>query len=240
MAKVGSLSVYQSLKKAGVSSVFHIHTLNEQEVYKGIKQCFDNGIYPGSRSPVFLLNQALRDSIQKVKVVSIFRNPVERNISAFFDAFTLHMGVAPALYKGDLKTIEKAFHKKLQHNYAIDWYDTHFKEALGLDVYQYPFDTKKKYTILANDTAEVLLMDSQLIDSKKEELIQDFCEVASFKLRNVNVTSQATYAKLYADFKEYIRFRESYLNHQLDSKYTTHFFTQAARQALKAKWASDE
>ncbi len=238
MAKVGSLSVYQSLKKAGVSSVFHIHTLNKEEVIRGIKKCFDNGIYPGSRSPVILLNQALQDRSEKIKVVSIFRNPVERNISAFFDAFTLHMGVAPQDYKGDLETIEKAFHKKLQHNYAIDWYDSHFKEALGLDVYQYSFDTQKQYAILSNDIVEVLLLDSRLNDTKKEELIQDFCAVPNFQLQNVNVTSQAKHANLYADFKEYVRFRESYLNHQLDSKYTSHFFTQEDRQALKKKWTS--
>jgi len=240
MAKVGSLSVYQSLKKAGLTSVFHIHTLNEKEIENGIKQCFDNGIYPGSRSPVFLLNKALRDNKQKVKVVSIFRNPVERNISAFFDAFTLHMGVAPEQYKGDLETIEKVFHKKLQHNYAIDWYDTHFKEALCLDVYQYPFDKQKQFTMLSNDNVEVLLLDSRLNDAKKEELIKDFCDTANFQLQNVNVTAQAKHANLYADFKEYIRFRESYLNHQLDSKYASHFFTQEDRQALKNKWASSE
>ena len=240
MAKVGSLSVYQSLKKAGISSVFHIHTLNEQEVQKGIKQCFDNGIYPGSRSPVFLLNHALRESTEKVRVVSIFRNPVERNISAFFDAFNFHMGVSPEQYKGDLETIENTFHKKLQHNYAIDWYDTHFKKALGLDVYQYPFDTQKQHAILSNEKVEVLLMDSRLKDSKKEELIKDFCDTPNFQLSNVNVTSQAKHANLYADFKEYIRFRESYLNHQLDSKYASHFFTQGDRQALKNKWVSRE
>lgn len=240
MAKVGSLSVYHSLKKAGISSIFHIHTLNEQEVEKGVKQCLDTGIYPGSRSPVFLLNKAMRDCTSKVKVVSIFRNPVERNISAFFDAFNLHMGVAPEQYNGSLERIEKTFHKKLQHNYAIDWYDTHFKEALDLDVYQYPFDMQKQYALLTNDSFDVLLMDSRLHDSKKEELIQDFCAVPNFQLQNVNVTSQAKHANLYADFKEYIRFRESYLNHQLDSKYASHFFTQEDRQALKKKWIRGE
>lgn len=236
MAKVGSLSVYHSLKKAGVSPIFHIHTLNEEEIKAGDTRCFENGVYPNSRSPVFILNKALQQSTTKIKIISLFRNPIERNISAFFDAFQVHMGVAPEHYAGDLETLEKAFLEKLNHNYAIHWYDTHFMDGTGLDVYQTPFDTQKQYSILSNDRVEVLLMDSRLEDAKKEALVKDFCTLSNFHLQNVNVTAQAKHAQLYADFKSHIRFGENYLNQQINSKYATHFFTEEDKQMLVQRW----
>ena len=236
MAKVGSLSVYHSLKKSGLESVFHIHSLNEQEVQASIDFCAEHGIYPDSRSPVFLLNKALKNNKRKFKIISLFRNPIERNISAFFDAFKIYMGVTPTNYGGDMQALVKAFHQKVNHSYAVNWYDTHFLEGTGLDVYQTPFNTEKKYTVLENNRVEVILIDSQMDDSKKERLIADFLGLSHFALQNVNLTSQAKHAQLYSNFKAHIRFDKTYINQQLDSKYFNHFFTEEDKKGLIERW----
>ena len=236
MAKVGSLSVYQSLKKWGAAPVFHIHTLNETEIATSVQRCFDMGVYPDSRSPVSLLNKGVIHTERPYKVISLFRNPIERNISAFFDAFEVHMGMPANAYQGDLAHLEEVFYSKVNQRYAIDWYAQHFNTGIGIDVYQTPFDIDQKHMILKDDRVEVLLMDSRLVDSKKETLIADFCDIKTFKLKNVNVTSQLKHAGLYQAFKSHIRFRESYLKEQLNSRYFNHFFSTEDKQELVKNW----
>ena len=60
MAKVGSLSVYSSLKKQlPKTSLFHTHSLDLNEVSENVDLCFKNGVYPGSRSPAFLIQNEI-------------------------------------------------------------------------------------------------------------------------------------------------------------------------------------
>jgi len=236
MAKVGSLSVYQSLKIFSTAPVFHIHTLDETEIAAGAQKCFDNGVYPNSRSPVALLNTGVIKKGRPFKVISLFRDPIERNISAFFDAFEVHMGIPASRYQDDMHTLEDTFYTKVNHQYAIDWYDQHFKNGTGVDVYQTSFDVQKGFKIIKNDQCEILLLDSRMADKKKEALITDFCDLETFKLKNVNVTSQSKHADLYTMFKSHIRFRESYLNEQLNSRYFNHFFSTEDKQELVKNW----
>jgi len=96
MAKVGSSSVYHSLKKQSDIPCFHIHSLSIEEELQAKVICKEKGVYPGSRSPVFILHKYLLEKERTYKVISLVRNPIERNLSAFFEAFEIHMGV-PAL-----------------------------------------------------------------------------------------------------------------------------------------------
>ena len=238
MAKVGSLSVYTSLKKWNKAPVFHTHTLDENEVNKGEARCKAAGIYPDSRSPVSLLNEKLKTRTP-VKIISLFRNPIERNISAFFDAFRIHMGVPASQYKGGLQELETAFHRKVNHRYAIDWYDSHFYDGLGINLYDIPFDTHKKYLRLQSGTMDVLLLDSRLKDIQKEQLIKDFCDLPHFELRNVNIRQDSIEGTLYKQFKDYMLFNSAYLKSQLDTPYVNHFFTELDRQEFFQKWGKN-
>ena len=81
MAKVVSLSVYFSLKKRLFkNAIFHVHSLNEIEIKKGIQLCFQNRVYPGSKTPVFLINKKIINQKRPFKIVCLFRDQLERNI----------------------------------------------------------------------------------------------------------------------------------------------------------------
>lgn len=85
MAKVGSLNVYSSLnKKLPTIALFHTHNLDVEQAKKNIALCFENGIYPSSRSPVFLIHNQIVSKHRPYKIITLYRDPIERNISAFF------------------------------------------------------------------------------------------------------------------------------------------------------------
>ncbi len=236
MAKVGSLSVYQSLKKQTTLPVFHIHSLDELEEQKHIDLCKANKLYPGSRTPVFLINREILFKKRTFKVISLFRNPIERNLSAFFEAFEIHMGVPAQLYKGSLEEIETAFHDKLNHNYCKNWFENQFMNGLGINVYQSPFDKQIGYDFISKENKEILLLKSDLEDSLKEKLVRNFCNLENLTLKNVNITSAKKEATLYIDFKKHIKFSKEYLENQLESRYMNHFFTEEEKIGLYKKW----
>lgn len=244
MAKVGSSSVYHSLKQQSNLPCFHIHSLDKEEEIRAKAICKEKGVYPGSRSPVFILHKHLLEKQRRYKVISLFRNPIERNLSAFFEAFEIHMGVPAHRFKGTLQQIEDAFYQKLDHSYCKDWFDTHLKSGIEIDVYEhttstnsaYHFAKAKGYTIIKRDQVDVLLLKSTLVDDLKSKLVGEFCGVKNFTINNVNVTDTKKGAALYAEFKSYIRFPKSYLDNQLESKYMNHFFTEAEKEKLYKKW----
>ncbi len=236
MAKVGSLSVYTSLLKQPKTTTFHIHTLSEDEVLANNKLCFEKGIFPGSRSPVFLINKEVIGR-RPFKVISLFRNPIERNLSAFFDSFFLHLGVHPEQYKGSLENLQSVFREKISTTYALDWYDKQFREGLGIDVYSTPFDTEKKYLFYQEEGVEILLLDSTLADIEKEKHIGTFIRHAEFKLVNTNITSQGRGSALYEAFTKSISFSDEELAHYMNAKYTKHFFSAQERARLIERWS---
>lgn len=237
MAKVGSLSVYFSLKKwMSKNTIFHIHSLNEEEVKKGIQLCFKNNIYPGSKSPIFLINRKVINKGKPFKIICLFRDPLERNISAFFDAFKLHTGEIPKDYKGEMNGFLALYYKKLNHMYPINWFEKQFFEATGINIYDYSFNKEKGYQIVKIESIEVLIVNSNVADSKKEDLIRDFCELKYFKLKNRNVSTSKEYADYYKEFKEKARFSKEYLNKLYGSNYAKHFFTDKHIENQKEKW----
>jgi hypothetical protein len=237
MAKVGSSSVFKSLKKGSAIPVFHIHSLDEEEVLKGERLCFERGTYPGRRSPAFLIKKKIIAKQRPYKVISLFRNPIDRNISAFFDAFELYMGIAAENYNGNLSLLEKNLHKKINQSYSLDLYEKQFMNGTEINVYNTAFDKVQGYTKQRYGGIDLLLMNSDLGDRLKEVQIAEFCEIPNFKLMNTNITIQGSAAGLYTAFREYIRFSETYLSSQLNSKYFDHFFSDEDKERLFRKWS---
>lgn len=237
MAKVGSLSVYSSLKKQlPKTPLFHTHSLDIDEVQKNIDLCFKNGIYPGSRSPAFLVQNQIISTGRPYKIITLYRDPIERNISAFFDAFKLYVGVKPEDYTGDMKTLEKLFHTHIPYKYPLQWFDEYLLKETRIDVYNFPFDAALGYLTIRDEPIEILIMNCYLEDNLKEKLISEFSALPNFKLENTNITAERKSGDLYRAFKNYIRFSESYLNAYYNSKYAKHFFTSTQRKKAIEKW----
>ncbi len=236
MAKVGSSSIYQSLKKQSNIPCFHIHSLNKEEEIQAKAICKEKGVYPGSRSPIFILHEQLLEKQRPYKVISLVRNPIERNISAFFEAFEIHMGISAHRFKGTLQEIEDAFHEKLNHSYCKDWFDTQFIDGVGLNIYAFDFPKVQGYKSIKSNQTNVLVLKSDLDDNLKANLVGDFCGIKNFTIKNVNITDAKKEAHLYAEFKSYIRFSKPYLESQLESKYMNHFFTEDEKAVIYRKW----
>jgi glutamate mutase epsilon subunit len=126
-----------------------------------------------------------------------------------------------------------------RHNKYLDvfeWFDVELKAVFGIDVYDYPFDREKGYSIIEQDNVEVLVIKLEKINSL-EQVIGDFVEVSDFKLINSNVSDKKPYKYLYKNMREEIRIpREVVDRYYKNSPRMKHFYTEEEINMFYKKW----
>lgn len=236
MGKVGSLSLYHSLKKQIQNPVFHVHSLKKERIEWEYQTCREKGWWPDSKSPGDLIYQHKILTKQPVHFITAVREPIERNVSAFFEVFRYYNGVDVADYKGSTKGLQEQFLKSLPHELPLNWLDEELKTCLNIDVYQTPFDHEQKYQFYQKEQLNLLLLRVDLPDAEKEKQVQNFLGISSFKLHNQNIGADKDYALFYQKFKTEIILPKSYLEKLLESPYCQHFYSPAERKAQYLKW----
>ncbi|MHA7059247.1 putative capsular polysaccharide synthesis family protein [Aquimarina sp. M1] len=236
MGKVASSSIYSSLKEKN-KIVYHIHRLNEKYIKEVHKSSLEK---TGSIEPkvvdqrgIRLHNLFIKNNEQPVYIISLVRNPIERNISAFFqnkDYYTKQNAYS------DTDSLIELFYDLYDHDTPLMWFDKEFKPCLNVDIYEHAFPTEKKYKIITSNNFNILLMRVDLEDSVKERIISNFLGIENFKLQNKNVGTLKGYNKEYKEFKKEINLNEAYINSMLNSKFTNHFYSKGEIGEFRKKW----
>jgi hypothetical protein len=236
MGKVGSLSIYYALKNDWLTPVFHVHSLSETEQKFYEEECFKRGILPGSRSAIPMINRQILMNKRPYKIITLVRNPIDRNLSAFFEAFEYYMGIPAEKYQGSVAELELKFHQFLPHNYATDWFQDYFYQQTGVNIYDFEYDKRQKYQFISTQNIEILVMDVALDDTTKEKLVADFTHRQLVIIDRKNVRESTAAAGLYKEFKSGIRFSKNYLSGLLETQYFNHFFDEDSKLETLQKW----
>lgn len=238
MGKVGSLSLHHSIKAAGEPTVFHIHTMQQSKIDWEYEACRAKGWWPDSRSPGALLQQH-HQAGHPLKIVTLVREPIERNLSGFFEVFPFYMGCPATDFTGEEPALLANFLEFLPHTYPLQWLDVELKAQTGLDVYATPFDPAQGYQHYQHEQLELLLLRLDLPDAKKTSLLQDFLNIPHLQLQRHNAAHQKPYAATYQRFKEHIQLPKSYITELLNAAYTKHFYSEAERQQFLERWTKN-
>lgn len=236
MGKVGSLSIYHSLQQYTKRPVFHLHSLQQAVIDWEYQTCREKGWWPDSKNTGGLVYQHKVEKQQPLQIITPIREPIGRNLSAFFEVFRYYNNIAAIDYKEELITLENRFLEQVPHEYPIQWLEKELKQTLQIDVYATSFDTSKKYQTYQHQNHELLLWRVDLADEIKEKKIQQHIGIADFRLTNHNEGKNKAYAALYEQFKQNIRFSAGYLEQQLNAKYSKHFYSAQERKALYQRW----
>ena len=218
MGKVGSSSVYHSLKRIYPGVVVHAHELSSShgkwdisKLYKYIKK--KNG---------------------NVKVISAVREPVSRNVSMFFHKYKQYMHEEYS-DNYDLDVLKENFLQNFDHDYPLTWMKENIERNLGINVYDHPFPEEGIQRI-KNKNIDFLIFKHDISDDLKQEEIRKFLELDTFVLVNNNIGDQKYYAKAYKEFKKKVKFPEEYLNRLLQSEFFNHFYNDEKRNSIIEKW----
>lgn len=222
--KVGSSSITRSLQKYYKGAVIHCHSFRPD--------------YPINwRVPK--LYQYWSANAGPVKLITPVREPVSRNVSAFFFNKGLKNQL-PVFHKTEqaIEDLQQDFMKNFAQDKTKRWFDNQLKGIFGIDVFAETFPTEKGYRIYKNGSAELLVMQIELTDEEKAQLIRDFLEMEQFTLIRKNVGSGRMYSELYNAFK-----RKKLPAHVVESflagAFFQHFYNHEMAERVRKKWVQE-
>jgi Putative capsular polysaccharide synthesis protein len=207
MGKVGSLSVHESLRRQHPGNVVHTHRFTADHDDSQVRRLF---------RWAFLQARPL-------DVISLTREPVSRNISAFFQNLERETGSPFAESRFSLEELRTIFLERYDHELPLEWFDRNIRAIFGIDVFATPFPACGVETY-ERGKVRLLVIRSEIDDTAKVRAIGDFLGLPAFRLVNTNVGADKEYADVYRAFKSQVQLPREYVERMRGSKYFRHFY----------------
>ena len=189
------------------------------------------------------------------KIITLTRDPVARNMSAFFDNLEVHVqssndvfeiksdiwGIEPTTLKlDDIHKLIAIFFDRFYHFDPMEFFEREIKGVLGADVYRTEFPTSSGFKIYKDKIGDILVLRLEDLDRCAEKAFEAFIGIKNLKLLKQNVSGEKNYAALYRKFKETIVFPKSYIDALYDSKYMRHFYSHGEIEEFRSRWRITE
>ncbi|MEY8214076.1 MAG: putative capsular polysaccharide synthesis family protein [Colwellia sp.] len=241
VGKVGSSTIANTLRERGVQEVqphslwysniggyFVTPKASKLRKFRNISKT----ITIRFKTKAFLLK--IRLFGPKVKIITLYRDPVARNISAFFEQF--HHLSERSVVEYDITELIDMFWEYTNHSAPIDWFDLELKRVMGVDIYQHDFDKSLGFLQFEYDKYKVLVIQMEKL-SKLSGEIANFVTLPSFQVSSTNRSDKKVYAEVYRQFKKEISFPRSYLDKMYDTKAVKYFYTNEMISEFYEKWS---
>jgi hypothetical protein len=243
MGKVGSTTVDRSLRGLGLPrGVYAAHLLNDLDALeRRAREAYPD---PAETLAQIEKGRGLRKLIVghpeiTWDVITLVRDPVQRNVSAFFENLT---EVIPDVYerhaRGEISLagVRDIFLDRYDHNAPLDWFQSQLEPVFGIDVFATRFDAGAGHATYEGTLARLLLIRLENLTACGEAAISEFLGLDHFELVTSNVGRQKRYQELYAEFERTVTLPESYLARMYDSRLARHFYTDAEIETFRQRW----
>lgn len=243
MGKVGSSSIAQSLSQQFLSQkthpVFQIHRMNPEHIQAVRSEYLRHHHKPPKDDIGLALYHGVIKQCRPAKIITLVRDPIHRNISAFFQNFGRFTGVNYQQSSLSTEALIEGFLANYNHTIPLTWFDQEIKAVLGFDVYQYPFSQAQGCLQHTHKNFEILILKSEIEDRVKEQAIQNFLGLKAFQLQRYNVAQTKAYSQTYQAFLQTIQLPDSYLEAMYQAPYTQHFYSAAEITKMRQKWGAN-
>ncbi len=202
-----------------------------------------------------------------VKIITGVREPISRDISAFFQGTDIDIWPfirydSPLYLYGDysryntfksdttsLKNKICVFERNLNYSFEhmqkeivenesdiFSWFDYEIKALFGVDIYEYPFDKEKGYSIIEHDNVQILIYKCEKL-YQLEKVLAEFLKIPDFRLEKSNQGEEKIYAYVYKKFKEEVKLNLQYFDYYYTNNLKLkHFYTDFEIEYFKEKW----
>ncbi len=173
-------------------------------------------------------------------VISMVREPVGRNISAFFHdmARTLSKtgeGYSRALLDEFLTSWDK-------HDVPLEWFSETFQPETDIDVYARTFNRKRGWSVYESGDRRVLVIRTE---DMTERLLEAMAALLEMALVRTEVEHRAQDSErphgvgdLYRGFMEGAVMPEAYLDRVYGNRYAKHFYYKKELDTLRGFWSA--
>ena len=243
--KVGSMSVYYTLKKETSNHVFHIHNFSKKGIEKSIKDHVNSN--RKSKPLHIILSKILRKKLSKydgkLLIITIIREPISREISSFFQNTELYKDVLEnKKLEIDKDIANKLLYKNFESNICEslkDWFDLEIYNNFGIDVFSNEFDYENKYVISHSKNYHHLLLKMENLDVIFPKAIMNFLNLNKpLYLKKANVGDEKHYASIYKDVKKNIKLNSKTIDQIVNSTFFEHFYFEDKAKVID-KWSKN-
>jgi Putative capsular polysaccharide synthesis protein len=251
MGRVGSNSIKQSLEHAYKSlsintPVLHGHYLaNFETVEKRARLDLQE---PGPfMHDLITVEQTVRQSMAKMsehhrlKLISLVRDPVARNVSTFFFALNAFSPQWKQRFAEDsinpAEWHQMFLAKRAYVLTALHWFEEQMEPVFDIDVYATPFPIEKGYQIYSSAKADLLLLRLESLEQCAQEAFLEFLGLHNFKLLKTNTGDNRATGTLYRLFKTQPLTRE-YVEWTYSFRLARHFYTEEELERFTVAWTS--
>jgi hypothetical protein len=127
----------------------------------------------------------------------------------------------------------------IKYGKMFDWFDWEIKEIYGIDIYEYPFDKEKGYSIIKKGNIEIMIYRLENLN-KLESIVGDFVGLDDFKLESANTAEQKPYNSIYREFAKTILLPKEYVDfYYKNNPRMDHFYSKEEKRQFLTKWSSN-
>lgn len=244
MGKVGSRAVVEALRASPHlhRPVHHFHLLNDlDEIEQAVRTTHAGDISQTLESIAYgrRIRQRLLDRPdENVDVVSLVRDPVRRNLSAFVQSFPQMVPEAYERFgRGELLRDEilGLFIDSFDHSAPLMWFDRQVREVFGIDVFEKPFDWEAGFTIYTRDSVRLMVIRLEDLDRCVGPALEGFLGLTGVRVSRANETGATEHSRLYHEL-EAAGMPMSYLDSMYGSRFARHFYSADELAKLTAGW----
>lgn len=231
MGKVASTSVMDAIDEAQLSCT-HIHSLSPQVLFDEAIRHIRRGNFPPRHIWRSLKNRHRLTGKDGYLFISLVRDPVARNMSAFFQNMKVYQ--KSIRRETNLDSLFQKFLENFDHELPINWFDREFGDILGIDVYSQTFDLQNKFVFLEEHNTVIFRVDCS--DKVKSTVLSEILGARiEVKEKNVGVTKD--YSDLYVNMKARATFPTELLEKIYGSRFSQHFWSKLERNEFISRWS---
>ena len=239
MGKVATTSITLALKRCNQQFNF-CHNLNpaiiddELRLANGRPELFNQNLVESIMLTRYIPAQL--SAGRRLKIITSVRDPVARNISAFFETLEFYDTAESSLIE-----LSSIFFEDYPHSIPLEWFDIELKEVFGIDVFKYPFNKVQGWSIYEFGLVDLLIFRSDLSLVEQGEAMRDFLGAQNIAVVPENLMSDETgsgKAPLYASFLKEMKVPAEYLNKMYNSRYAKHFWNEEQIKLMASRWIS--
>lgn len=252
MGKVGSSSVIRSLGDFAAEQnieIHHTHFLTPEgsSFHRELEaRAFGgwNGV-PDQKKEFIIESDVIgqyirRASGKEFQVVTLVRDPVATNLSAFF--YNHHWWPRELEMKcrqGSPECLQEllaCFLDSYPHEVPLTWFDTQLEPVFGIDVFASSFPKAEGYKIYHGQVADLLLLKLENLAACERQAFGEFFGIENFALVKTNVAEDIWYSDIYNRFRKTMALPISYVDGFYRDKCAQHFYTSEEIEAFRTKW----
>ncbi|MXO67074.1 putative capsular polysaccharide synthesis family protein [Altericroceibacterium endophyticum] len=241
MGKVASSTIYATLRAQPQFSVFQFHRARGKNLENFLANPLSRENVRYSAIPHeligWLAGRKMKSSEGPLYIITTIREPVSRNISAYFQNRSRFLGIEDKIKESTIEKARRTFINHYPHSVPLLWFEEEFRPVTGVDVYRYNFDVDKKYSIIEEGRTRILIMHHDLADDGKLAALNALLGTDISSLVIANEANNKSYADLYSRFGEEAKLPLELVLELLNSHYAKHFFSRQKRFEIASYWS---